>query len=42
MLVNMTPARKCRLAHHNSGRYYNQTDLIPEDFDFEYHEKKTI
>ncbi len=40
MPVNMTPARKYRLSFYNSGSNYIRPDLIPEDFDFEYHERK--
>jgi hypothetical protein len=36
----MTPARRCRLENYKSGRYFLRPDLIPDDFDFEYHERK--
>jgi hypothetical protein len=40
MPVNMTPARRCRFSNYNGSRYFNHLGLIPEDFDFEYHERR--
>jgi hypothetical protein len=39
MSINMTPARGCRLLFYR-GDYFEQHHLIPDDFDFNYHEDK--